>query len=277
MKTPITYYGGKQMLAKIIIDLIPPHEHYIEPFFGGGAVFFAKPPSKFETINDINDNVVNFYKVLKNNFNELKKLVDSSLFSESQLKYARQILKNPNGQSNIERAWAFWYATNLSMGGDLTNFFCHNGKRNTPISLNNKKKNFIFKYAQRLEKTQIFCRDAIDVIKKMDSPNTFFYCDPPYINADKGHYDNYYLNDFINLLNTLANIKGKFLLSSYPEPILNEYKQKYKWHYREIKLPKPSKIINKYSKNKNKNPKIECLTWNYSPPNKLFNEIYQSI
>lgn len=63
MKTPITYYGGKQRLTKAILAMIPPHKIYIEPFFGGGAVFFAKEPSYLEVINDINDNIITFYRV----------------------------------------------------------------------------------------------------------------------------------------------------------------------------------------------------------------------
>ena len=63
MRTPITYYGGKQQLASTIIEMIPAHRIYVEPFFGGGAVFFAKGKSYLEVINDINDNLVTFYEV----------------------------------------------------------------------------------------------------------------------------------------------------------------------------------------------------------------------
>jgi len=62
MKTPITYYGGKQTLLKYLLPLIPQHKLYCEPFFGGGAVFFAKPKSDVEVINDINGEVINFLK-----------------------------------------------------------------------------------------------------------------------------------------------------------------------------------------------------------------------
>ena len=65
LKTPISYYGGKQNMLKEILPRIPEHTIYTEAFFGGGAVFFAKPPVKSETINDTNNMVVNFYDVLK--------------------------------------------------------------------------------------------------------------------------------------------------------------------------------------------------------------------
>lgn len=63
MKTPITYWGGKQQLTQEILRLIPKHKQYDEPFFGGGAVFFSKWPSEVEFINDINGEMINFYRM----------------------------------------------------------------------------------------------------------------------------------------------------------------------------------------------------------------------
>jgi DNA adenine methylase len=90
-KTPITYYGGKQKMLPYILPLIPEHKIYIEPFFGGGAVFWAKEPAKIEFINDSNSEVINFYRVLKFRFPELKKEIEATLHSEFQQKQARQI------------------------------------------------------------------------------------------------------------------------------------------------------------------------------------------
>ena len=78
MKTPIAYYGGKQSLLNNILPLIPEHTVYTEAFFGGGAVFFAKEPSKSEVINDTNNMVVNFYEVVQTNFEELKQKMKTS-------------------------------------------------------------------------------------------------------------------------------------------------------------------------------------------------------
>ena len=72
MKTPLTYYGGKQQLAATILKLIPEHTSYVEPFIGGAAVFFAKEPSESEVINDTNGELINFYEVLKRDFSALK-------------------------------------------------------------------------------------------------------------------------------------------------------------------------------------------------------------
>lgn len=84
MRTPITYYGGKQMLADKIISMMPAHKIYCEPFFGGGAVFFAKPKSYLEVINDKNDRLITFYRQVVDNFDELRYMVENTLHSEAE-------------------------------------------------------------------------------------------------------------------------------------------------------------------------------------------------
>ncbi|MGL4982647.1 MAG: DNA adenine methylase [Treponemataceae bacterium] len=81
IETPISYYGGKQQLARKILSLIPEHKTYVESFVGGGAIFFAKQPSPCEVINDTNCELINFYEVLKTDFDALSKLVELSLHS----------------------------------------------------------------------------------------------------------------------------------------------------------------------------------------------------
>jgi DNA adenine methylase len=96
MKTPISYYGGKQSMLKHILPIIPEHRIYVEPFFGGGAVFFGKEPSKVEVINDYNSNVVVFYQQLKTNFAELKKLIDATPYSRDTYKSALVVYNAPH-------------------------------------------------------------------------------------------------------------------------------------------------------------------------------------
>lgn len=91
IKTPITYYGGKQQMLPTILPMIPSHRIYCEPYFGGGAVFFGKAPSYLEAINDINDNLITFYMQMQNNFEELFDKVQHSLCCESEWKRARRI------------------------------------------------------------------------------------------------------------------------------------------------------------------------------------------
>ncbi len=96
MKTPLTYYGGKQQLASKIVSLIPDHGIYCEPFIGGAAVFFAKQKSDAEIINDINSEIVNFYEVLQRDFTALQSEVSISLHSRKLHKHAQVIYENPD-------------------------------------------------------------------------------------------------------------------------------------------------------------------------------------
>lgn len=218
MKTCIKYWGGKQQLSQKIIDLIPNHNCYCEPFFGGGAIFFSKPPSKVEIINDLNDNMVNFYKVVKRDFDKLKDEVDVTLYSEHQYGQAKKIWNE--GGDTIVRAWSVFALSHQSFSGQLGGSWAYSDTNNQASRFNNVKKNFDYRYVRRLENTQIFCRDALNVIENTDSADTFFFVDPPYYNSDCAHYDGYTLSDFENLLKVLSNVEGKFLLTTYPSEIL---------------------------------------------------------
>ncbi|WP_250632110.1 DNA adenine methylase [Rhodoflexus caldus] len=258
MKTPITYYGGKQKLAREIVSMMPKHEQYVEPFFGGGAVFFAKPPSNHEVINDLNGDVINFWQVLKTDFSKLKTKIDATLHSESQHRLAKEILKTVKGDK-VARAWAFWVQTNMSFTAKIGGGFAFDNLGQTTKRIKNKSENFTKELSDRLRRVEIFCRDAVDLIKLKDSKTTFFYCDPPYVSSEQGHYKGYTEADFKNLLDALARIKGKFLLSSYNETILRKYKAKYGW-----KQKKKTQIISAHKDRlKNVKYKVEVLTWNY--------------
>lgn len=93
MKTPITYYGGKQRMSSLIVSMIPAYKIYCEPFFGGGAVFFHKPKAGIEVINDNNDILINFYQVCINNFEDLQAKIETTLHCESTFNRARDIYR----------------------------------------------------------------------------------------------------------------------------------------------------------------------------------------
>ena len=187
MKKPLSYYGGKQRLAKLILGLIPEHRVYCEPFLGGAAIFFAKTPSKVEIINDTNGGIINFYEVLKRDFTALEK-VAISLHSRKLHNHAWTVYQTPELFDRVKRAWAVWMPTNSSYGCMPDGCFGY-GRTcgGTAKKLNNKKLNFTEGYAVRLRNAQIECCDALKVIRSSDSEGAFFYCDPPYVGADQGH------------------------------------------------------------------------------------------
>lgn len=263
-QTPITYYGGKKNMLKYILPMIPEHTVYCEPFFGGGAVFFAKKPAQCEVINDINDYVVNFYRVYRTKTKALMKEVSPYLFSRAQYNKAQKIFQNPKGYSDVKKAAAFWFLSNTSFNGDFYGNikFSKNHERSYRYVTSSKEILFDPKTVLRIEKTQIDCRDALYVINSMDSKKTFHYCDPPYHNADMGHYGGYTEKDFCNLLDKLSTIEGKFLLSCYPNPVLTEYIKRNNWNTKEIKMRAASGSM--HQKGARRINKIEKLTWNYS-------------
>ncbi|MBA4240993.1 MAG: methyltransferase [Sphingobacteriaceae bacterium] len=257
MKTPITYYGGKQNMIKHLLDIIPAHTIYCEPFFGGGALFFAKPKSEVEIINDKNGEVINFFKVVKTKFAELQKEIQGTLHSREHYKKAMVVYEHPDLFTDVKRAWALWVLTNQGFASMIGSWGF--GKENSKEkSLANKRDDFTRAYADRLRMVQIENNDAIKVIQRSDTKDTFIYADPPYIGSDMGHYKGYSEEDYKKLLDALVKVKGKFLLSSYPSLILSQYIKKYKW---KIKKVEKSVAVTKHTDKK----KTEMLVMNYDP------------
>jgi DNA adenine methylase len=258
MKPPLTYYGGKQKLAERIISMTPEHRIYCEPFFGGGAVFFAKPPAEIEVINDTNGELINFYKILKTDYKKLAKEIKSTLHSKESHQIAELVFNYPKLFNEIKRAWAIWTLANQSFASMLGGTWrCDLKDNSTAKRLNNKRNNFTEDYAKRLEQCQIDNRDALKVIELWDTKESFFYCDPPYFNSDMGHYKGYSEQDFENLLQTLSEIKGKFILSTYPSALLEKYTKKFKWNMVKIEGIPVSVSLGR------KKIKTEVLTTNY--------------
>jgi DNA adenine methylase len=259
LKTPVSYYGGKQTLARIILGLIPPHRLYCEPFLGGAAVFFAKEPSNVEVINDTNGEIVNFFKVAKEKPAALKKEIAVTLHSRDQHRQAKVIYANPDMFDQVKRAWAVWTLANASFGHKLTGGYAYSRiGSNWSRSLDTKRQGFFLEYADRLRKVQIECYDALKIIRSRDINDAFFYLDPPYVGADQGHYDGYTQEDFDTLLELLKGLQGKFLLSSYRNKSLTDHIKRNKWHTLELRMS--NSMTHRSSVVRDK---IEVLTANY--------------
>lgn len=258
MKPLLTYYGGKQKLVGTIVPLIPEHVLYGEPFSGGAAVFFAKKPSECEVINDTNKELINFYQVVQREFVSLEKRIRITLHSRSMHSDASVIYNNPHLFDEIERAWAVWVLSMQSFSSILDGSWGYDKKSDTTsLKISNKREAFTEEYAIRLQNVQIECADANYIIQSRDTAESFFYCDPPYFNSDCGHYNGYSQADFERLLSTLSQLKGKFLLSSYPSDILAKYVARKGWHQKTIEQ---GVSVNKgYGTRR----KVEVLTANY--------------
>lgn len=249
-------------MLSYILPLIPKNGCYIEPFCGGATVLFAKPRTQNEIINDNNDDLINFYRILKDK-NLCKKLITmckASLYSRSTHKEAIRLFKTG---TDIEKAWSLWVKINCGFSGKLDGGFSITRQTNSShaMRLTNLKNN-LQHIAKRMEEVQIENINAIDCIKNYDAEHVFFYADPPYLNADQGHYKGYTEENFIELLNTLSEIKGKFLLSCYPGAEIESYIESHDWN--SFKIQQRIRAVNKVqNKETGKKFKTEMLTWNY--------------
>lgn len=258
MRPLLTYYGGKQKLVSTILPLIPQHVLYNEPFCGGAAVFFHKEPSEIEVLNDTNKELVNFYKVVQNKYVLLEKEIRITLHSRDLHKQASVVYNFPEMFDELKRAWAVWVLSSQSFSSILDGSWGYDKARNTTTKkIINKGLQFNESYAIRLQNVQLECADANYIIKSRDTADAFHYCDPPYFNSDCGHYKGYTEYDMRVLLETLSTIKGKFLLSSYPSSLLDEFVKKYGWSQKTIVQ---NVSVNKGARGKKK---IESLTANY--------------
>lgn len=259
MKALLTYYGGKQKLVPEILPLIPKHHLYCEPFAGGAAILFAKEPSKIEVLNDTNGELINFYKVVKHDFPKLKKEIEATLHSRALHYKARFIYHQPHLFTPVERAWSIFVQAHQSYSSIIdSTWSCGVRDATSEKKFQSKKIAFTKEYSKRLERVQVECRHAVEVIITRDSATSFFYVDPPYFNSDMGHYGGYTEEHFRDLLFILSKLKGKFLLSSYPSDILKEFSKKNKWFTREIET-----ALSVQGAKKNGRRKTEVLTANY--------------
>lgn len=258
LRPPISYYGGKQLLVKHILPLIPTHLKYVESFVGGGAIYWSKEPSNIEVINDMDGFVANFYKVFKQDFEALKSMIEATPYSRAKHDDALIMRLYPHLFSDLERAWSFYFLANTSLYAMLDSVMTTPSNDLKPVMTYQNKVSVLDDaiYSKRLERTFIESRDALYVIQKHDSPDTFHFVDPPYFNSNMGHYSGYTENDFKNLLDTLSVIKGQFLLTCYPCDLIVEYVKKFDWHIDYVEMS-----LNAGSKGKKK---IECLIRNYS-------------
>lgn len=264
LKTPISYYGGKQKMLNKILPLFPSdYELYCEPFFGGGAVFWKLEHADnniYEVINDVDNRVINFWTVLRDKPEALARQVKYTLHSRALYYQAKAIFKELDKHSDVVRAWAFWVLTNMSFSHQINAGYGYSRGIKEGKALFNKRLMLEDESVlNRLAEVNIECNDALKVIKAYDFAGAFFYIDPPYFNSDCGHYRGYSEGDFRNLLELLSGIKGRFLLSSYPSEVLNEFVVKNNW-----KQKLTEKVLNIDGRKMNgMRKKIESLVWNY--------------
>ena len=236
MKTPITYYGGKQGMLKHIRTLIPEHELYCEPFAGGAAVFFDKEPVKVNVINDLNGELINFYRTIVSDLDELRKEVSKTLHCRNQHQHAWYIYNNPDYFSNVQRAWAVYVLSKLGFAGQLSSSFGFDKSEGRhPRKMRFAKDVFTDDLRGLLECSTIECDDALTVIRRYDCTNAFHFIDPPYVGSNMGHYSGMFNEQsLMELLELCSVLKGKFMLTMYPNTLIKNHSERFAWIIHEV-------------------------------------------
>jgi len=235
LRAPFQYFGGKgNMLAKLL-PLLPSHKVYVEPFCGAASLFFAKPPSPVEVLNDLNEDVVNVFRVLqdKETHEELRFRLMYTPYARSEFVRAIEMLKQTD-LTPVDRAWAFMVRQNMGFSGNIRAsggtwsraFISKQG----PADTCNKwlmRLSMLDAWRWRLMLVQIDCRDALEVIRYWDSPTTLFYVDPPYVTETRKTLNAYAYemsaDQHKELVELLLGIKGKAVVSGYEHPLYSPF------------------------------------------------------
>ena len=230
LKTPISYYGGKQTMLPHILPLIPRHVVYTEAFCGGCAVLFAKEPSDCEVINDLNAELINFYRVAQTDYEALKLEIDATAHSRALHSHARHIYDFPQFFTPVQRAWAVWVCTKLGFASMIDGTFGYDRSGTTTLKLFNARDQFTEYLCKRLDRVIIENENGLNVIQRYDCPGAFHFVDPPYVNSDCGHYaGSFNEQNLRELLEVLSRCEGKFMLTMFPHDGIHEFAGRCGW------------------------------------------------
>lgn len=232
MKAPFAYYGGKMGMADWIVSLMPPHRVYMEPFFGSGAVFFAKEQVRHEVVNDLDGNVVAFFRVLRDRPDDLERALRLTPYARDEFMAADL---SEDGIDDLERARRFWVRVSQSFG--------HNGRTGWSVTTA-RSQSAAASVASRLERLQECAKrmigvqiehyDAARLVERLATADTLVYADPPYLGATRrsgrgrGPGASDYLTDMTGegahrrLAEALRSTPAAVILSGYPSPLYDE-------------------------------------------------------
>ena len=230
LRNPIIYFGGKGNMVTKLLRLIPPHDVYVEVFGGGASLLFAKEPSKIEIYNEIDQNIVSLFKVIKdiNLANKFQLLATLTPYSREEFSFCKENLDNCNNL--LDKAYTLFIISRQSFSGSM-------GAWGTSLTTSRRgMANRISSYlntllsipdlSNRLANVKILEKDFRVIIPQLDSVNTFFYLDPPYVPSTRrsGEYKHEMtIEDHKDLLELLLNIKGKVMLSGYNNELYETY------------------------------------------------------
>ena len=228
LRPPVKWHGGKHYLCHRIISFFPPHHTYVEPFGGGASVLLNKEPSKVEVYNDLDCRITRFFRVVRDQGEELRRRLTLTPYSEVEFNDCPQ-----TATDDVEQARRDFVRWRLSLGGrgDSFSFTLHRVRRGMAdvvsgyLSMIDEQLPLI---TERLRTVEILMRPAIDVIRTWDSRDTLFYCDPPYVPTTRHESSRDVYNcemseeDHRELADVLSSCAGRVVLSGYPSKLYDK-------------------------------------------------------
>jgi DNA adenine methylase len=281
-RSPIYYFGGKGNMVAKLLKLIPPHRTYVEVFGGAAALLFAKEPSPVEVYNDIDSNLVNLFRVLRDEekFQKFYRLVSLTPYSREEYLLCKHTFKDC--QDDVERAYRFFVAARMAFSGCAG---CSAGWSHDVTASARGMAEACSKWLSAIEKlpefharimrVQIEHNDFRKIIPAYDTPETFFYCDPPYVpdvrRLKQAYHHEMTLDDHKDLVNLLLQIKGKAMLSGYRHEV---YEPLEKAGWKRIDFPTACHAVGRTRYTKilgegsalRMQPRVESVWINYEPP-----------
>jgi DNA adenine methylase len=263
---PFGWYGGKFSHLDWLLPLLPDCHHYCEPFAGSGAVLLNRAPSPVETFNDLDGEVVNFFRVLREEKERLIEAIGLTPFSREEFAIACEV--SPE-LPPLERARRFYVRarqvrTGLAQTATIGRWAnCKNTSRAGMSGVVSRWLGAVEdlpSVAERLLRVQIENRPATSVIQLYDSPTTLFYCDPPYVHSTRGDVKAYEFEmtdaQHRDLANVLNSVQGMVALSNYQAPILEKMYPPSKW-FKTVSIARTT--------HSTKDKRVEILWTNYDP------------
>lgn len=262
-KIAFGWYGGKFSHLDWLLPLLPECHHYCEPFAGSAAVLLNRDPAPVETYNDIDGDVVNFFRVLRENSDELQRVVALTPFSREEFHEA--INGTANGITDLEQARRFYIRarqarTGLAQTATLGRWA--NCKHTSRAGMSGVVSRWLggleglTEIGERLLRVQIENRPATEILKLYDSSSTLFYCDPPYLHSTRGDSKAYGYemreHEHVQLAESLSRVKGKVALSGYRSTLYDKLFEGWR------RFDAPAKRVHSV-----KQERQECLWMNY--------------
>ncbi len=216
MSSPIIpWIGGKRRLAPVILPLLSDHKCYVELFSGAAAIFFLKPPSDVEVLNDVNGELVNLYRVVKNHLEEFGKQLKWSLVSRQIYKWAQDT--PPETLTDIQRAAGFFYLQKLTFGARVEGQSFGTSTTTGPrLNLLRIEEDLSDAYI-RLAGAVIEHLDWKACLERYDRPHTLFFADPPYWETE-GYGVDFPLAQYEALAEAARTCQGRLVITVNDHP-----------------------------------------------------------